>query len=194
MKGVSAAFAAYVETRQRGILICAISLTALVAVVDIFAMAKLNALTMLLFMGAQAVLGLAVLLYLVLVLSTRESITQRHFAPGEVIFRQGDSGREVYVIVNGEVEIVREGPGQARIAKLRPGEFFGEMALIMNAPRVATARAGSSLDVLVLNRATFASLFTSLPALRQNFQEVMAERVAAAQPGEQAGPAPPKAS
>jgi CRP-like cAMP-binding protein len=184
MKGVSAAFAAYVETRQRGILICAISLTALVAVVDIFAMAKLNALTMLLFMGAQAVLGLAVLLYLVLVLSTRESITRRHFAPGEVIFRQGDSGREVYVIVNGEVEIVREGPGQARIAKLRPGEFFGEMALIMNAPRVATARAGSSLDVLVLNRATFASLFTSLPALRQNFQEVMAERVAAAQPGE----------
>lgn len=194
MKGVSAAFTAKAETRQRAILISAITLTALVAVVDIFAMAKLNALTMILFMGAQAVLGLAVLLYLVLVLSTRESITRRHFAPGEVIFRQGDSGREVYVIVNGEVEIVREGPGEARISKLGTGEFFGEMALIMNAPRVATARAGSSLDVLVLNRATFASLFTNLPALRQSFQEVMAERVAAAQVGEGAGPAPPKAS
>ena len=64
------------------------------------------------------------------------------------------------------------------IARLGPGQFFGEMALIRAAPRVATVRALTDLDVLVMHRGAFLSLFTYLPALRQNFQRVMQERVA----------------
>ncbi len=166
------------DEKKQGILLVATGLTAVYALITIIAMVKLNALTMILFMGAQAVLGLAVLLYLVLVLSTRESITRRHVAPGEVIFRQGDSGREVYVVISGEAEVVQEQPGTGEtvIARIGSGGFFGETALIQNAPRVSTVRALTDLDVLVMQRGPFLSLFTHLPVLRQTFQQVLEQR------------------
>jgi hypothetical protein len=180
MKWIITAFQSLSEEYKRTILLVAIALTALYALITIVSMVKLTALTMLLFMSAQVLLLLSILCYIVVIIMTREGVTRQHFEAGNVIFHQGETGNQVYVIVSGEVEVVqdRPGPGDPVIARLGPGQFFGEMALIRSAPRVATVRALTDLDVLVMQRGAFLSLFTHLPALRQSFQRVMQERVA----------------
>jgi NADH dehydrogenase len=106
------------------------------------------------------------------------SLTREHFEKAEVIFRQGDRGDRLYVIVNGEVEILREDAGRppAVLARLGPGECFGEMALVSDQPRMATVRSLSAVNVLTLDRAAFHELFAHLPPLRRLFQRLIAER------------------
>jgi len=63
-----------------------------------------------------------------------------HFQRGQVIFREGDKSQEAYFIVNGLVEItINTSHGVQSLAKLGPGEIFGEMGMIMDRPRSATA-------------------------------------------------------
>lgn len=163
---------------KRAALFVAAALSALYAVIAVVSMVKLTALTMLLFMAAQGLLLLAALCYVVVIITTREGVSRQRFAPGQAIFRQGDLGNQVYVIVSGEAEVVQDlGTGETTIARLQPGQFFGEMALIRHAPRVATVRALTDLDVLVMQRGAFLSLFTHLPVLRQNFERVAQERI-----------------
>jgi hypothetical protein len=180
MRWIITAFQSLSEEYKRAILLVAIALAAIYALITIVSMVKLTALTMLLFVSAQHLLLLSILCYIVVIIMTRESVAQQHFEAGNVIFHQGETGNQVYVIINGEVEVVqdRPAPGDAVIARLGPGQFFGEMALIRAAPRVATVRALTDLDVLVMQRGAFLSLFTYLPALRQSFQRVMQERAA----------------
>ncbi len=179
MRRILAGLQAFGEEKKRGLLLVAVSLAAIYALIIIVSMVRLTALTMLLFAGAQLLLLLSILCYIAAIIMTRESISQQHFEPGEIIFRQEDTGNQVYVIVHGEVEVVQERPGtgDAVIARLGPGEFFGEMALIQNAPRTATVRALTGLDALVMQRSAFLSLFTHLPALRQAFQRVVQQRM-----------------
>ena len=180
MRWIINAFQSLSEENKRAILLVAVGLAALYALITIVSMVKLTALTMLLFVSAQLLLLLSILCYIVVIIMTRESVTQQHFEAGNVIFHQGEAGNQVYVIISGDVEVVqdRPGSGDAVIARLGPGQFFGEMALIRTAPRVATVRALTDLDVLVMQRGAFLSLFTYLPTLRQSFQRVMQERAA----------------
>jgi NADH:ubiquinone reductase (H+-translocating) len=106
------------------------------------------------------------------------SLAREHFEKAEIIFRQGDRGDRLYVIVNGEVEILRENPGRAPavVARLGAGECFGEMALVSDQPRTATVRSLSAVNVLTLDRAAFHELFAHLPPLRRLFQQLIAER------------------
>ncbi len=166
------------DEKKQGILLVATGLTAVYALVTIIAMVKLTAVTMLLFAGAQMLLFLSILCYITVIIMTRESITQQHFERGQVIFRQGEMGNQVYVVISGEAEVVQEQPGTGEtvIARIGSGGFFGEMALIQNAPRVSTVRALTDLDVLVMQRGPFLSLFTHLPVLRQTFQQVLEQR------------------
>lgn len=69
------------------------------------------------------------------------------------------------------------------LARLGPGEYFGEMALLSNAPRNATVRAATELHTLTIHRDDFASLHGSIPALRKSIEETM-ERHRAAAPSE----------
>lgn len=105
-------------------------------------------------------------------------ITQEHFEPGQDVFRQGDLGDRVYVIINGAAEVVINTNGDERkLADLKQGDFFGEMALLTNAPRSATVRATNSLDTLSLNKREFRMLVAHLPDLRASFEKVMHERM-----------------
>src|SRR5262249_12570590 len=90
----------------------------------------------------------------------------------------GDRGDRLYVIVNGEVEILREDPGQEAVvlARMGPGDCFGEMALVSDRPRTATARSASPLNVLTLDRTAFHELFSHLPPLRRLVQQLIAQR------------------
>jgi NADH dehydrogenase len=109
-----------------------------------------------------------------------ESIGREHFEPGETIFRQGDIGDRVYVIIDGEVEAVRTDASGSDtvIARLGPGDCFGEMALIHDAPRNSSARTATRVDVMTLRRTAFATLFTHLPLLRDSFTQMVERRSA----------------
>jgi NADH:ubiquinone reductase (H+-translocating) len=104
-------------------------------------------------------------------------VAQAHFEPGDVVFHQGDLGDSLYIILQGEAEVVREDGGDGRvIARLGSGEYFGEMALLNENTRGATVRAAQPMDVLILRKGDFSALVANLPDLRQSFEGVMVRR------------------
>lgn len=111
-------------------------------------------------------------------------VGREHFEASETIFRQGDVGDRIYVIVDGTVEVVRESEGKTSVlAQLGPGECFGEMALVNDSPRNATARSVSAVNVLTLDHGAFNALFSHLPPLRGLFQRLIEERTMPNAPG-----------
>jgi CRP-like cAMP-binding protein len=95
-------------------------------------------------------------------------LRRRRFRKGEVIFHQGDPGESLHVVASGAVKIVLPSPEgeEAIIATLRPGDFFGELALLDDAPRSATAVALEASETLALPRAVFRELLDRDPRLR----------------------------
>ncbi|MCA9518334.1 MAG: cyclic nucleotide-binding domain-containing protein [Myxococcales bacterium] len=80
----------------------------------------------------------------------RES--EERFADGETIVREGEHGREMYVIQSGRVEITKRiGGEEVQLAVLEKGDFFGEMGLLESLPRDANARAIGPTSLLVIN-------------------------------------------
>jgi len=78
------------------------------------------------------------------------------YAPGEVIFRQGDSGDQMFVVAEGSVGLSIAVEGHERqIAVLGAGEFFGELSLLSGAPRTATATACAATTLLAISRGVF---------------------------------------
>jgi len=104
---------------------------------------------------------------------------REHFEAKEVIFRQGDRGDRLYIVVDGEVEVVKEGPGNVEeiLARLGPGECLGEIALVSDSPRMATARSATAVNLLTVNRGGFHALFSHHPPLRRFFQQLINERL-----------------
>jgi CRP-like cAMP-binding protein len=85
----------------------------------------------------------------------------RDFPAGATIFDEGDPGSRLYVIQAGQVRIVkRNGPRQVTLARLGPGEFFGEMALLDRQPRSASAVVDEAARVLELDEAAFERMVT----------------------------------
>jgi NADH:ubiquinone reductase (H+-translocating) len=107
-----------------------------------------------------------------------QSLAREHLEPGEIVFRQGDLGDRLYIIEKGEVEVVREEDGgkEKVLATLGPGQYFGEMALVSDEPRMATVRPLTGVDVLTIQRGAFRTLFTHLPSMRETFEEVTKRR------------------
>jgi len=103
------------------------------------------------------------------VLSTVASrLRLRRFRRSEVIFHQGDAGDSLHIIASGAVKIVlpsAEGD-EAIIATLRPPDFFGELALLDNQPRSATATAVEPTATLALSRSNFLELVNAHDQLR----------------------------
>jgi cyclic nucleotide-binding protein len=99
------------------------------------------------------------------------------YAPGHVIFRQGDEGDRAYFIHSGEVEVIREENGaEDVVAKLTKGHYFGEMALISNAPRNATVRALTEARVAVLGKKNFLTLLSVMPSTQEDIMKRVSER------------------
>ena len=70
------------------------------------------------------------------------SLTLLHPQPGTVVFREGTEAREMYVVISGEMEVVKRSKRgiDARVALLGPGDWFGEMSILDVQPRSATVR------------------------------------------------------
>ena len=83
----------------------------------------------------------------------------REFPRGTVLFREGDPGREMYVVQRGSVVISkRAGSVEKELTTLGPGEFLGEMSIVDAAPRSATATCAEDCRLLVLDAATFEAM------------------------------------
>ena len=99
--------------------------------------------------------------------SLARSLRRRRFRRNEVIFHQGDPGDSLHVVAGGAVKILlpsTEGE-EAIIATLRPGDFFGELALLDGATRSATAAALEASETLVLPRPVLMDLLGTVPGL-----------------------------
>lgn len=86
---------------------------------------------------------------------------ERSYLKDEVIFDQGEEGQAIYLIAQGKVLICHQGSPDSPIAVLEAGSFFGELALLDNAPRSAQARAAENCTLFVLFRAEFMGLMQS---------------------------------
>ena len=95
------------------------------------------------------------------------------YAAGDTIFREGDEGDKLRIIVRGTVEILK---GTQQVALLQDGDFFGEIALISDVPRTATAKARQASVLLALDREQFDNLMLAEPALRSEFEGIAAAR------------------
>jgi CRP-like cAMP-binding protein len=94
---------------------------------------------------------------------------------GKVLTREGDLGREFFVIVEGEVSVTQDGK---EIRQLGPGDFFGEIALIWEpARRTATVTALTPLRFFVLTRQSFRSLLEHQPEIEAKVMAALESRL-----------------
>jgi len=116
-------------------------------------------------------------------LERTQVINQAHYEPGDYIFRQGDVGDQFYVIVSGEVEVIREMPdGQVtRQARLGKGEYFGEVALLTGRRRNASVRALSPVNLMCLGRDEFNNLTGAWLKFSESVQSLSESRGGVAQ-------------
>jgi cAMP-binding proteins - catabolite gene activator and regulatory subunit of cAMP-dependent protein kinases len=93
---------------------------------------------------------------------------------GKVLMREGDTGDAFYFLIDGTVEVQRQG---TVVSTLGPGSFFGEVALIDHGPRTATVTSTTPARVLVLAHREFNSLLDQFPDIRTELMSALARRV-----------------
>ena len=93
---------------------------------------------------------------------------------GAVLMREGERGREVVVIVDGSVDVLKDGE---RLRTMGPGDFAGEIALVANVPRTATVIATTPVRVLVLSDRAFGRLIQETPSIAAKVLAVLGERL-----------------
>ncbi len=108
--------------------------------------------------------------------------TRRHrvlaVSAGRTIFSEGDLGTEMYIVQEGEVEIVRgAGAAEHRLALLERGDFFGEMSLLEDLPRSATARAVTDSRLVEISGATFSQMLRDNPEIAVRIMRKLSRRV-----------------
>jgi CRP/FNR family cyclic AMP-dependent transcriptional regulator len=99
----------------------------------------------------------------------------------DVIFEEGSTGRELYVVLEGKIDIVKDaGTTRTTIVTLGKGEFFGEMAVIDGSARSATAiAAASKTKVMRINHARFVYLVSQQPAFALMIMDALSKRLRA---------------
>lgn len=102
----------------------------------------------------------------------------RDFPKGEVLFREGEAGEYMYVVQSGVVQISRKMGGLERVlANLGRGEFLGEMALLNDKPRNATATVTEDARMLVIDRQTLESMLVRSPDIALSLVKKLARRL-----------------
>jgi putative ABC transport system ATP-binding protein len=104
---------------------------------------------------------------------------RRNYASGTDIIQQGDEADIFYVIVEGEVEVIKDRPdtGAQVIAHLKDGDYFGEIGLLYRIPRTATVRAISDVAALTLDRDTFTRIVSESDLTSKEMSAVIQQRL-----------------
>ena len=109
-----------------------------------------------------------------------EVFVSERFASDQTLFSEGDQGGKFYIIVHGKVEVKWQDKdsGQETVQFLEDGDYFGEMALLDDAPRNATVRTVADSLMLSLDRRKFGALLENEPSLRVAIEEEVRTRIA----------------
>jgi CRP/FNR family transcriptional regulator, cyclic AMP receptor protein len=94
---------------------------------------------------------------------------------GKVLTKEGDPGNEFFMIIDGAVRIER---GGKVLRTMGPGEFFGDIALVVERPRMATATAEADSRLLAVGHREFHSLMDRFPSIRISVLDSIAHRLA----------------
>ena len=106
------------------------------------------------------------------------SFYQRELAPGDAVFDEGDPGDQLYVIQAGEIELTREGVGEPRVvARLGPGDFFGELGVVLGKRRTSRAVAVRNTRLLALDRETLEAMCLAQPEIAIRMIRVLVSRL-----------------
>lgn len=98
---------------------------------------------------------------------------------GHVLMREGDRGSQAFILASGEARVVRDG---REVAVLGPGSVLGEMALVAEGPRVATATLTKPSHLFVLAHREFHSLMADVPAVQECVLDEVARRLRVLEP------------
>ncbi len=110
-------------------------------------------------------------------LNPGQGVINFHYEEGDIIFNEGDVGDYFYIIVSGQVEVLKHKEGQdRRLAVLSSGEYFGEMAILNDKKRSATVRCLTSCDIIALRNKDFGALLSNLEDLKKGFMKKSEER------------------
>jgi CRP/FNR family cyclic AMP-dependent transcriptional regulator len=110
------------------------------------------------------------------------STYERILAPGDAVFDEGDPGDHLYVIQAGEIELTREGAEGLRVvARLGPGDFFGEISVVAGQLRSARAVAVKQTRLLELDRATLEAMCLAQPEIAIRMIRILVSRLVEAE-------------
>lgn len=112
----------------------------------------------------------------------RDTIVERKVYPaGDVIFKQGSTGRTAYIVQKGSVDIVRtlDDGTEKMLGNVGVGGMFGEMAVIDDSPRMATARAADPTTVIVVTEQMFLQKLEQADPFIRGLMHIMADTIRA---------------
>ncbi len=114
-------------------------------------------------------------------MSSTQPISKRNikrFEQGEIIFKEGDIGKEMYIITSGTIGVIKNiGEDEVILAKLKKGDFFGEMALLGDSKRTATVKALEITDTIIINELIFKAQLKKLPDWFTSMFKVLVKRL-----------------
>jgi CRP-like cAMP-binding protein len=99
---------------------------------------------------------------------------EEEFDEGDVLAEEGGAGDTFYVLLQGECKVER---GGRRIARLLPGDFFGEIALIDSGPRTATVVAETPIQTMTIHRKRFQKMLEEDPSIVVQMLEELSKRL-----------------
>ena len=100
------------------------------------------------------------------------------FNPGESLFKQGDEGDALYIIMEGEADVLVDTPGgQITVATMVKNDFVGDIAVLCDVPRTATVTATSKLTTMRITKDLFFQLVCQFPQLAIEIMRVLARRL-----------------
>jgi CRP/FNR family transcriptional regulator len=108
-------------------------------------------------------------------------VSERWEPDGAYLCRQGDEGDEMYLLVSGEVAIVKAADGRDQVIyKARPGEAIGEMQVLSRSPRAAGMQARGDIHLLVIQGSHFRALMHEYPDMSDRVIHLLVQKLAAA--------------
>lgn len=101
------------------------------------------------------------------------------YEPGDVVFNQGESPDAVYVLLEGAVDVINEGPPRVKLAQLDDNAVFGEIGVLCDNLRSATVEAATHVTVIRIERYTFNEVIRDVPQLALALARELARRLEA---------------